>query len=67
MNWYVLHVVTAAEVYGEEGADDFAVLVACGGAADTQNPVYHIAQKSIEFVQHEIYSAKSGDFLIFYC
>ena len=35
------------------------VLAACGGAADAQNPVYHIAQKSIEFIQPEIYYAKA--------
>ncbi len=42
-------------------------LVTCGGAADAEDTVYHFAQKSVEFGQHEIYSAKSGDFLIFYC
>ena len=61
----VLHAVAAAEIDSEEGAYDLAVLVAEQGAADAQYPVYHIAQKSIEFVQYKIYSAKSGYFLIF--
>ena len=30
-----------------------------------EDMVYQFAQESVEFVQHEIYSTKSGDFLIF--
>ena len=55
-----------AHEQGEEGTDDFAVLVAYGIAADAKCTVYDATQKSVKFVQHEIYSAQSGDFLIFY-
>ena len=33
-----------------------------GGATNAQGTVYHIAQKSVELVQHKIYSVKSSDF-----
>ena len=62
-----IDVVAATEVDGEKGAYNLTVLVAEGCAADAKRMVYHIAQNCVEFIQHEIYSAKSGDFLIFLC
>ena len=63
----VLHAVSATEIYGEQGTDNLAVLIAEICAADSQGAVYHVTKKSVEFVQDKIYSAKSGGFLIFKC
>ena len=55
----VLYAVTVAEIFGEEGADDFTVLVAYESAADAERTVYHATNKCVKFVQHVFYSAKA--------
>ena len=66
----VLHGTATAEENADDGTYDLAVLVADGGAAETQEGVYLAAQMCVEFVHHEIYSTKRGDlvrFLLYLC
>ena len=59
----VFHAVAATAENGEDGPYNLAVLIAYQPTAKPQVGVDYGGQNTVKFVQHEKYSAKSGDFL----